>query len=44
MLLVSFGVMVLWNAVIPDIFGLKEIRWAQAFFLLVLSNLLLKSK
>lgn len=41
--IVAFPVMLLWDAVMPDIFGLKEITFWQALGLSVLSNLLLKS-
>ena len=35
-------VMVLWNALMPDIFGLPSITYWQAWGLLVLSHLLIK--
>jgi len=37
---ISFVVMLLWNAVIPDVFKLPEISYRQAFLLLILSRLL----
>ena len=33
-------VMWLWNALVPDIFGVSEITWVQALGLLVLARLL----
>ena len=33
----------LWNAVVPDIFGLKEISWKQALWLSLLCSMLFKS-
>lgn len=33
-----------WNAVMPDIFGLQQVTWEQAFFLSGLSSMLFKSK
>jgi hypothetical protein len=36
----SLVVMLLWNAVIPDIFHLPEITFVQAILLLILSRLL----
>ncbi len=33
----------LWNGVMPSVFGLKQINIAQAIFLCLLSNLLIKS-
>jgi hypothetical protein len=38
--LYSFFVMLLWNGVIPAIFGLPTITWIQAFGLSVLIGLL----
>ena len=39
----SLPVMLLWDAVIPAIFGLKEITWLQAWGLSLLCGLLFKS-
>jgi hypothetical protein len=33
----------LWNNLIPDIFGLKQITWLQAWGLNILADLLVKS-
>ena len=41
--LLSLPVMLLWDAVIPAIFGLKEITWLQAWGLSLLCGLLFKS-
>ena len=38
--LVSAGVMLLWNALIPTIFGAAPITWLQALGLLVLARIL----
>lgn len=41
--LIAFGgvlVMLVWNAVVPDVFGLPRLIWQQAFLLLVLVNLI----
>ncbi len=37
----SFATMHLWNWLMPAVFGLKAITWAQALGLLVLSKILL---
>jgi hypothetical protein len=42
-LLVSIPVWLLWNWLMPAIFGLKTISWLQAFGLSVLCGLLFKS-
>lgn len=42
-LLVSLPVWLLWNWLMPTIFGLKTITWLQALGLSVLSGLLFKS-
>ena len=39
----SLPVMWLWNAVAPDVFGLKPLTWAQALWLSLLCALLLKT-
>ena len=39
----SFPVMLLWNWLLPGLFGFKSITWLQAWGLLVLSNLFFKS-
>lgn len=41
-MLLAYPVMWLWNAVIPSLFGLKEIVWREAFFLLLLCSFLFK--
>ena len=41
--LLSLPVMLLWDAVIPSIFGLKEITWLQAWGLNLLCGLLFKN-
>ena len=42
-MLCSLPVYWLWNGLMPDIFGLKEITWLQALGLSLLSSLLFKS-
>ena len=42
-LILSLPVWLLWNWLIPVIFGLTEITLAQAFGILILSSLLFKS-
>jgi hypothetical protein len=42
-ILFCLPVMWLWNAFIPDIFGLKEISFWQAFGLSLLSGILFRS-
>lgn len=42
-LLVSLPVMWLWDWLMPEIFGLKEITWLQALGLTLLCSLLFKS-
>lgn len=42
-LLISLPVMWLWDAVIPDLFGLHTITWIQALWLSILCSLLFKS-
>jgi hypothetical protein len=42
-LLISLPVMWLWDAVMPDLFGLKTITWAQALYLSLLCGFLFKS-
>ena len=41
-LLIAFPVMWLWNYVIPDVFGLSNIVFWQAFALYTLCNILTK--
>lgn len=41
--LLALPVMLLWDAVIPDIFGLGTITWFQAWGLSLLCGLLFKS-
>jgi len=40
--LYSLPVMLLWNAVIPAVFGLKPLTWLEALWLSLLCALLLK--
>jgi hypothetical protein len=42
-LLVSIPVWLLWNWLMPEIFGLKAISWLQALGLCVLCGMLFKS-
>lgn len=42
-LLISIPVMLLWNWLMPVIFGLKAISWLQALGISVLCGLLFKS-
>ena len=42
-LLVSLPVMLLWDWVMPLLFGLPTITWLQSWGLLILSGLLFKS-
>ena len=42
-LLMVFPLMWCWNYVMPDLFGLAEIDWKQAFVLNILSSILFKS-
>ena len=42
-LFLSVPVMWLWNAVIPDVAGLKSLAWAQALWLSMLCGLLMTS-
>lgn len=42
-LVISIPVWLLWNWLMPSIFGLKTITWIQALGLAVLSRLLFKS-
>lgn len=41
--IVSLPVMLLWDWLMPGIFGLREITWIEAWGLLFLSGLLFKS-
>ena len=41
--LLALPVMWLWNWLMPDLFGLREIGWAQAWGLFVLCGFLFKS-
>lgn len=41
--LVAFPVMLLWNAVVPSIFGLTNITFTQALYLSMLTSILFKS-
>lgn len=41
--LVAFPVMLLWNAVVPSIFGLTTINFTQALYLSMLTSILFKS-
>jgi len=42
-LLIPLPLMWLWNALLPELFGLKEIGYLQAVGLLMLSGILFKS-
>ena len=42
--LAGVGVMLLWNALIPEIFGVAQISWVQALGLLILARLLVGSR
>lgn len=42
-LFISLPVMWLWDAVMPELFGLKAITWTQALWLALLCSLLFKS-
>ncbi len=42
-LLFSLPVYWLWNALLPDLFGFKEITWLQSWGLLILCGFLFKS-
>lgn len=42
-LIMTIPFMLIWNALMPDIFGLPEIGLLQSFGLLVLSGMLFKS-
>jgi hypothetical protein len=39
----SLPVMWLWNAVAPDVFGLKPLTWVQALWLSLLCSLLFRT-
>ena len=41
--LIAFPIMWLWNALMPDIFGLPELTYLQSWGLYILSGLLIKS-
>ena len=41
--IMAWLIQIIWNAVMPDIFGLPHITFWQAFLLQLLSNLLIKS-
>lgn len=43
MLAVTYPTMLLWNWLMPDIFGLKELEFWQTFGLIVLANVFFKS-
>jgi len=42
-LLLSLPVMWLWNGILPELFGFKEISWLQAWGLLILCGFLFRS-
>jgi hypothetical protein len=42
-LLMGLPIMLLWNALLPELFGFKEISFLQAWGLMILSGLLFKS-
>jgi hypothetical protein len=41
--LLAYPVMLLWNSIMPDIFGIKEVTYLQMFGLMVLADILFKS-
>lgn len=41
--LIGWVVMLLWNAILPELLGVKDIRYGQALGLLVLSRILFGS-
>ena len=41
-LIMSLPVMLLWDWLMPELFGLKEITWLQAWGLLALTGLLFR--
>lgn len=41
--LLAFPVKWCWNGAVPDVFGLPQITWGEAWCLLFLSSLFLKS-
>lgn len=43
-LIMAWCVMLLWNAIIPIIFALPTITYWQAFMLMLLTDILFKSK
>ena len=42
-LLMAFPVMLAWNYVIPDVFGLRSLDFWQSFALMVVANSLVRS-
>ena len=42
-LIVGFFIMLLWNWLMPDIFGIKEITYWQGLGMFLLSDILFKS-
>jgi magnesium-transporting ATPase (P-type) len=42
-LVISLPVYWLWNAILPELFGFKEISWLQAWGLLILCGLLFRN-
>lgn len=42
-LLVSLPVMLLWNALVPEVFGLHPLTWVQALWLSLLCGLLFRT-
>jgi hypothetical protein len=42
-LLCSLPVMWLWNAMMPDVFGMKQLTWVQALWLSLLCALLFRT-
>ena len=42
-MLLALPFMWLWDAVMPDLFGVKTIMWTQAWCLMIMANLLFKT-
>lgn len=42
-LFIAFPIMWCWNAVMPAVWGLTQITWGQAWCLMFLSGMLIKS-
>lgn len=39
----AYEILVVWNAVIPYVFGLPVISWSKAWCLMLLANMLIKA-